>query len=237
MKTEPIKYKILFKRTEASLQKRFILMQEKIMCLAFIWPAEDIVGKEVCRSNVKFISGPFRHKVIQYDMTTDIYKYYYWGVTFEVVIINQKGDLIEVRDIDKNDFGIFDLDFITALTYNANTHEILATNGFVYKLDQSLFYRHCPAVCEYIYKEMETANNFILYMYTINGGIASVLFDKDLHIKDKRYKSVIHKGFITSDNHLLRNMVPKDTVDEEIGEKLKQEDIDKLIEKMLKQLG
>lgn len=32
-------------------------------CLAYIWPAEDIQGKDIALANVKFITGPYERKI------------------------------------------------------------------------------------------------------------------------------------------------------------------------------
>ena len=69
-------------------------------------------------------------------------------------------------------------------------------------------------------------------MYTLNGGIISILFDKDIQPNSSSYKYVIQKGFVTADNKLLRSMVPKTEATTDNREVLKQRDIDKLIEKL-----
>lgn len=206
-------------------------------CLAFIWPAEDITGKETALANVKFITGPFMRKIARYMLPTNIYKYYYWGVTFEVVTLTDTGAITEVTDVQKEDFTTFGLGLIHALSYNSITHEVLGSNGFVYKLDQSLFYKHCQSVCEYIYEQIETANNIVMQMYLINGGIISISFDKDVPAGSYSYQFAIQKGFVTADNKLLRTMVPKVTSTADNKEVLKQGDIDKLIAKLSQPVG
>ena len=201
-------------------------------CLAYIWPAEDIQGKDMALANVKFITGPYERKVARYILRTGIYRYYYWGVTFEVVSLDENGSITEVADVKQEDLVTFGMSIIHALSFNHITHEVLGSNGFVYKLDQSLFYRHCKPVCDYIYRQTETADNIVMQMYTLNGGIIAILFDKDIPANSSSYKYVIQKGFVTADNQLLRSMVPKTEVETDNHEVLKQRDIDKLIEKL-----
>ncbi len=201
-------------------------------CLAYIWPAEDIQGKDVALANVKFINGPYERKTARYMLTTSIYKYYYWGVTFEVLTLTEDGSITEVSDVKKEDLLSFGMNIIHALSFNNITHEVLGSNGFVYKLDQSVFYRNCKPVCDYIYSQIESANNIVMQMYTLNGGIISILFDKDVPEYSSSYKYVIQKGFVTADNKLLRSMVPKTEIESDNREVLKQRDIDKLIEKL-----
>lgn len=201
-------------------------------CLAYIWPAEDIQGKDIALANVKFITGPYERKTARYMLTTSIYKYYYWGVTFEVVSLAENGAITGVADVIREDLISFGMNIIHALSFNSITHEVLGSNGFVYKLDQSLFYRNCKPVCDYIYSQIETANNIVMQMYILNGGIISILFDKDIQPNSSSYKYVIQKGFVTADNKLLRSMVPKTEATTDNREVLKQRDIDKLIEKL-----
>lgn len=168
----------------------------------------------------------------RYMLTTSIYKYYYWGVTFEVVSLAENGVITEVADVSREDLISFGLNIIHALSFNSITHEVLGSNGFVYKLDQSLFYRNCKPVCDYIYSQIGTANNIVMQMYTLNGGIISILFDKDIQPNSSSYKYVIQKGFVTADNKLLTSMVPKTEATTDNREVLKQRDIDRLIEKL-----
>ena len=35
-------------------------------CLAYMWPAEDIQGKDIALANVKFITGPYERKTARY---------------------------------------------------------------------------------------------------------------------------------------------------------------------------
>lgn len=201
-------------------------------CLAYIWPAEDIQDKDIALANVKFITGPYERKTARYMLTTSIYRYYYWGVTFEVVTLTDNGAITEVSDIKREDLVSFGMNIIHALSFNSITHEVLGSNGFVYKLDQSLFYRNCKPVCDNIYNQIESATNIVMQMYTLNGGIIAILFDKDISPNSSSYKYVIQKGFVTADNKTLRSMVPKLEFEEENHEVLKQRDIDKLIEKL-----
>ncbi len=201
-------------------------------CLAYIWPAESIEGKDNAYAYVRFINGPYERKIGKYFLTTSIYKYYFWGVTFEVVTINEDGSIVEVADVKKQDLEAFDMSIIHALSCNSISHEVLGSNGFVYKLDQSVFYRMCGQVCDHIYEQIEGAENIVLQMYTLKGGIISVLFDKNIPESHPSYKYAIQRGFVTTDNKILRSMVPKKETGADNKEILKQADIDKLIEKL-----
>lgn len=201
-------------------------------CLAFIWPIEEYKDKEMANCYVRYVTGPFAHKTARYNLKTDIYRYYYWGVTFEVVTIDEQGTITEVADVKKGDLAEFGMGIVHAITYNSGTHEVLASNGFVYKLDQSLFYRNCKEVCEYIYEVIEESDNFVMQMYTMNGGIISILFDRNLDANSKSYKYAVHKGFVTGNSKLLRSMVPKTQGSTENKEVLTQRDIDRIIEGM-----
>lgn len=137
-----------------------------------------------------------------------------------------------MSDVKKHDLEAFDMSIIHALSWNSITHEVLGSNGFVYKLDQSVFYRTCGRVCDHIYEQIEGSENIVLQMYTLKGGIISVLFDKNIQVSHPSYKYAIQRGFVTTDNKILRSMVPKKEIGADNKEILKQGDIDKLIEKL-----
>ncbi|SCY79321.1 hypothetical protein SAMN02910292_02947 [Lachnospiraceae bacterium XBB2008] len=201
-------------------------------CLAYIWPAESIDGKEQALAYVRFITGPYEKKTGKYLLTTNIYKYYFWGVTFEAVTIQDDGSIIEVSDVKRDEWESFGLSIIHALSWNSITHEVLGSNGFVYKLDQSVFYRVCGRVCDHIYEQIESAENIVMQMYTLSGGIIAILFDKDIPKSHPSYKYAIQRGFVTADNTILRSMVTIKEISADNKEVLKQDDIDKLLEKL-----
>ena len=41
-------------------------------CLAYIWPAEDIQGKDIALANVKFITGPYERKTKRYSFRQEL---------------------------------------------------------------------------------------------------------------------------------------------------------------------
>lgn len=201
----------------------------KHQCLAYIWPLEPYQGKDTALSAIKIMTKPFKRKIIQTYVKTSIYNYYFHGVTFESITIDDDMNVLDIRDVNADDYGKFDISVIHALSFDCQTHDLLGSNGFLYNLDQSVFYRHCEDVCKYLYKEIETAYNFTMQMYTLDGGIIAVLFEKNVKPEDKRYNIAIHKGFITQNKDILRSIVPVST---SIDKKrlLKQSEIDEIIE-------
>ena len=198
-------------------------------CLAYIWPVEEYKNKAYAQCYVKFLNGPFARQVGQYSLTTSIFQYYFWGVTLEMITITEKMEIVDVSDIQKEDFREFKLGIVYARTFNCNTHEVLASNGFIYKLDQSLFHNNCKKVCEHMYAEMETADNFLLALYTMNGGVIDLLLDKNVRTDAIGYKYAIHRGFVTADEKVLKGISVNTKTSTNGKEILKQEDIDKLI--------
>ena len=71
-----------------------------------------------------------------------------------------------------------------------------------------------------------------MQMYTLGGGIIAILFDKDIPKSHPSYKYAIQKGFVTADNTILRSMVTIKEISADNKEVLKQDDIDKLLEKL-----
>ena len=207
-------------------------MSEKY--LAFIWHAEDYINKEECLCYIQFLTGKLRGKIVQAKLTTGIFKYYYWGVTLEEVELNARNEVIGVADLTVDSLSRYNMNILHALTFNEETSDVLGSDGFVYKLNQSVFYNRCKAVYDYIVQEMKTANNCILRLYIKDGGIFSILFDKNISPKSPGYKYIMQRGFVTADKKVLRTMIP--STDASVGnsnDKLSQSDVDKMFEELL----
>ena len=120
-----------------------------------------------------------------------------------------------------------------ALTYNNQTHDVVASNGFVYNLDKSLFCKYCPDVCKRICEEIATAYNFTLVMITMNGAVIDLSFDKNVDEKNNSYRNILTCGFVTTNTQALRFPATAAKTVTDNNEKLNQADIDDLIEKLL----
>ena len=70
-------------------------------------------------------------------------------------------------------------------------------------------------------------------MYTRNGAVISILFDKNIDKKSPMYKYALEVGFITANKDMLRGLVPKTQDDFDKNKKLTQEDIDRLFDTMI----
>ena len=205
--------------------------------LALISPMEDYAGKDTVMCNVKFLTGDRKQQMYQMSMTTDIFRFYFWGVTLEVVELDNSGNLIRVYDIDDEAKRKYNIGISYALTYNDVNHEILAANGFVYNIDESLFARYCRPVCERIYAQIQQSYNFALRFYTWNGAMLSLLFDANVSKDSPMFKYALNRGFIVADKKVLRGMSPASTsvsYDYDKNQKLKQEDIDQMLKDMEK---
>lgn len=202
-------------------------------CIAFIWHGEDYTNKEECICYVRPLTGRFRDKILSGVLTTGIFRYYYWGVTLEEIELDQNGNFGEVRDLTIETLKYYNMSVMYALTFNEETSDVLGSDGFVYRLNQSIFYNKCKPVYDYIMQEIKTAQNFSLRLYTKDGGILSFLFDKNVSPKAAGYKYVLNRGFITSDKSILRTMIPATSSESSSKDKLTQADVDKMIEEML----
>lgn len=208
-------------------------MEQK--ALAFISPIKPFENLFHIPANIDFVTGERKGKSGIYEVTTDIFKYYYFGTTLEVVELDKIGNIINIRDVQPTDLKEFNLNILKVYSFNLNTTDMMCSNGFVYILNQSKFWRDYPQVCNEIMKQMQLASNFVMYAYTMNNTILSVNVEFNLKETDKRYKRAIHRGFITEDKKLLKMMSPPISTDSSIdpNEKLSQKDVDKLLDEML----
>lgn len=201
--------------------------------LALIEPLEEYKNKENALSIIKIVTGTHAHRRFQAMMPSSIFTYNFWGSTFEVVTYNDKFEFSDVRDIEKEDFVKFNLGLTQALTFNEESKDVLATNGFVYPMNDSLYAKYCPKVWERILNEIRQANNFTMQLFTYNGAVIDICFDKDVKPNSTRYKKILTRGFVTTDKTLLRtNTSIKNTVGD-TNAKMNQEDIDKLVKELL----
>lgn len=203
--------------------------------LAFIEPMEYLEeGKAEVMCTIRIITGDLAYKILHQKLRTDIFRYYFWGTTFEVVYIDDNMNVYKVEDVQKDTMLEFKLGVVYALTYNNITHDVLGSDGFLHNLDDSLFARHCRPVLNVMYNEIQTAYNFSMRMYTLNGAVINILFDKNMSEKSPGYKYSMQSGFISTNKDMLRNMIPKTQAEFDRKKKLTQEDIDKLFDDMNK---
>lgn len=200
--------------------------------LAFIEPLADYTGKEEVLCQVRFVTGDLAYRTFQQVLKTEIFNYYFWGTTFEVVYV-EGGKITKVEDINKDTMLEFNIGVIYAISYNASTHDVLSNTGFLHNLDDSLFARHCKPILQRIYAEIAISQNFTMRMYTRNGAVISILFDKNIDKKSPMYKYALEVGFITANKDMLRGLVPKTQDDFDKNKKLTQEDIDRLFDTMI----
>lgn len=203
--------------------------------LALISPMEDYVDKDAVMCNVRLLTGDRKHQTYQMSMTTSIFRYYFWGVTLEVVELDNSGNLIRVYDIDGEARRKYSIGISYALAYDEVNHEILASDGFVYNIDESLFARYCKPVCERIYAQILRSYNFALQFYTWNGAMLSLLFDANVSKDSPMFKYALNRGFIIADKKVLRRMSLVSTsvsYEYDKNQKMTQDDIDRMLRSM-----
>lgn len=205
-------------------------------CLAFIEPLEPYQGVNEVLCSIRPVTGKLSYRNIPAKLGTGIFNYYFWGTTFEVVKIDvDTFNVYEVRDILRSDFEEFNLSVDYAITYNHFTHDVLGSAGFLHNLDQSLFARHCKPVLNNIYVEISRSYNFAMRMYLLKGALISIVFDRNISKNSVLYKYVMQAGFVAADKDIMRKMIPKTTTDLSSKEVMKQEDIDKLLQKYVEE--
>ena len=201
--------------------------------LAIIEPLTNDFSKETVQSKVSIVSGEHAHRKVTMSVPVEMFRYYFWGSSFELITYNEAFELLHVRDVAKEDLPKYNLGVVQALTYNHQTHDVVASNGVVYNLDKSLFGKYCPEVCKRICEEIATAYNFTLVMITMNGAVIDLSFDKNVDEKKNPYRNVLTCGFVTTNTQALRFPATAAKTVTDNNEKLNQADIDDLIEKLL----
>lgn len=201
--------------------------------LAYISPTEEMIGKEFAYCNVTFITGDLDHRTFQgIQVRTDMFRYYYYGSSLEVVELDQNRNIVDIHDMTIEDVRYFGVSIHHILTLNSVTFDMLASNDFTYNLKVNKFYNYCKRTVENIYDEMQRlSDGFALRIYVINGAIIYIELD-DNSMKKERY--VLSAGYIVSDKYKLRNAghVENPGAGKQ-NEKLKQEEIDKLITRLI----
>ena len=201
--------------------------------LAYISPLEDITDKEYANCNITFITGDLDHRTFSgLKLKTDLFRYYYYGSSLEVVELDRHQNVVDIHDITVEEAKYFGVSLHYILTLNQSTFDMLASNDFTYNLKVNKFYSYCKTTVENMYCCMQRLNNFILRAYVINGAVVYIELD-DNPGKERQY--ALTPGFIISDKSKLKNAGGKEvTVSGHSREKLKQEDIDKLITKLIR---
>ncbi len=198
--------------------------------ITIITPNEEPENAETL-SSVFFLTGDMAKKSIQTHIPTKYFKYYYYGATIEVVDY-ENGRINDIRDVNNDDAASLGLGITYALTFNPATTESLATNGVVYILNQSVFFRNYPQVVMNTVRAMYNTRFALLY-YTVNGGVVYVQLIPNPNPGSHADTYSMSFGFVTDKRDMLKSMLPKTISEfEDANRKLNQTDIDKLIDKL-----
>ena len=111
--------------------------------IVLIKPIEECKDTVLC--DVKFYTGSLKGTITQLLCPSSIFRYYYKGLTMELVTLDDKGNLVNIRDAKRADFSLFNLDMFRAYAFNTVTHEALGSNGILYSISMA------PAVRNYGY--------------------------------------------------------------------------------------
>ena len=200
--------------------------------LAYISPLEDITGKEYAQCSITFATGDLNHETYRpVAVKTDMFKYYYFGSTFEVVEMDEKKNIIDIHDITIEDAKYFGVTMHNIVALNKKNFDMQATNGVTYNYKVNKFYNYCRNTAENVYRTMEKCDKFILWAYIINGAVVYVMLDDN---PKKNQKYTLAEGYIVTDLSLLRCASSANSGAMGDGnEKLNQEDIDKLITRLI----
>lgn len=200
--------------------------------LAYISPVEDITGKEYASCNITFITGDLDHQTFwNVRLKTDIFRYYYFGSTLEVLELDERQQIIDIHDITVEDARQFGVSLHHILTLNKTTFDMLASNDFTYNLKVNKFYNYCRHTVENIYRVMQQVPGFLLRIYVINGAIVYIEMDDN---PKQNSKYALSGGYIVTDKSQLRNSAYLESSGcGNSNEKLSQADIDKLITKLI----
>ena len=200
--------------------------------LAYISPMEDIAGKEYAQCSITFVTGDLNHETYRPVMVkTDIFKYYYFGSTFEVVEVDSQKNIVDIHDITVEDAKYFGVTMHNIVAFNKTNFDMQATNSVTYNFKVNKFYNYCRATAENVYRAMGQCEKFILWVYIINGAVVYVMLDDN---PKENHKYALAEGYIVSDMSGLRcsSSVSTGSLGDK-NEKLKQQDIDKLITRLI----
>ncbi|MCR4739801.1 MAG: hypothetical protein K5886_06020 [Lachnospiraceae bacterium] len=202
--------------------------------IAIITPVEDIKSEEVL-SDIRFLTGDDSKSVIRAKIPGKYFQYYYHGATIEVVDY-EDGQVRSVRDIKSDDIPQFNIGVSYGLTFNPVTTESLATNGNVYILNQSSFYRNYPQVVKDTIDAMSGIRFAILY-FTINGAVVYMQLIDDMKDGSAADKYSMSFGYVVDKRDILKSMLPK-TASElaDANRKLNQDEIDRLVSMLLDEM-
>ena len=199
--------------------------------LAYISPIESIEGKEQVMCNVVFITGDLNHRMGNYMMKTNIFRYYYYGSTFEVIEMDKNNQIMDVHDMTAEDAEYFGISMKSIMTLNSKTFDMLGSNDVTYNLKQNKFYNHCRQTVENIYNILPSLEKFTLRVYIMNGAVVYIELDTDTK-RNNGY--VLCPGYVIDDKYKLKQAGTTAGSTNSYGnEKLKQEDIDKIITRLI----
>ena len=196
--------------------------------LAYITPINaNINGLSVVPCNVIFITGDLKHRCYNYNISSDYFKYYYYGSTLEVIELNSDMSINDIHDLTKEDAEYFGVSYHKALTLNLVNGDMLATNDFVYNIRNNNFHNYCGKTIQNILDRVIKLPEFSLGLYIINGAVVYV----ELYENPKNIKYSMSAGFVVNDKSLLKGR------DVSVGysenKKLSQVEIDKLITRLV----
>jgi hypothetical protein len=200
--------------------------------LAYITPVESIQNKEKVQCKVTFITGDLNHKTFIYVISTDYFRYYYYGTTLEVIELEDNSmNIINIHDVEEEDVLKFGLVIKHALTLSEKTCDIQTDTNVIYNMRQNKMYNYCKEAVENILTEIRSTEKFRLLLFIIDGAIVYIQLTTDIR-KNNGYELV--KGYVVEDKAKLKG-IHKHYEDSKYGknEKMKQSDIDKLITKLL----
>lgn len=198
--------------------------------LAYISPEVDFTGLEFVPCCVTFISGDLDHQTFRdVVMPSNIFTYYYYGSTLEVVELDDNKNLLGVHDLTNEEISEFGISIYNVLTLNRNTFDMLTSNDFAYNLKVNKFYTYRKQTVENMFAVMNRTDRFILRVYVIKGAIVYIHLNDN---PDRDSKYVLSSGFIVTDKSKLRGSSVSNSGITNSNAKLKQEDIDKLITKI-----
>ena len=203
--------------------------------LAIIEPTESIDGKDKCMCSVSFLTEDLNHRIETHLLSTCYFRYYYYGTALEVVEMDKDKNIINIRDLKNDDMVKFNLSIAHVVSFNALTHDALASNGFVYPFDQSTFATRHDRTFNNILSFMQLSQEFILRIYLINGAVVYIEPRDNVKQSSSLYKYNLNPGLTIRDRSFLKSMLPRSQSDfEDTKRKLSQNEVDEMFEKYSK---
>ena len=110
----------------------------------------------------------------------------------------------------------------------------MTIDGDLYNLNDCMFAKHNRATVERMFEAIRTCQNVHIQLITKMGKILDIGVYINKQPGDINYESALQVGFVPINKSLLKRVANKTQADIDSNKQMTQDDIDKMIERMLR---